>query len=149
MENNKANDTKTTIELSATEWLDGIKKLAEEKAAELSSILKCTVEPFVFVVTEGKDAAVGFFRKPDAMQGFKLIRNGFESGTDQAALLIARSQLVRDKDLEAFGTSGKTSDERFMDADGKYPNQYSDLNISLLMKAISLIQPYTDQFKKK
>lgn len=129
-------------------WLTSIHEEAKQKAAELEVLLKTIVEPFVFVVEDGKDAAVGFFRKPDAKTGFKIMRQSIED-PEGAVLLIARANLVRDKDMEALGFQGSTSDARFMDVNGNYEMQYSDLNTSLMMRASRMIDPYIDTFKKK
>lgn len=135
--------------IALNEWVEKTNKDANDKAAELQQILGCEVDAVVFVVNEeSKDAAVGFLRKPDAKQAFKIIRqmgDNYETGVE----LIARAQLVRDADLKAKGFEGAGSDARFMDANGKYEIKDSTLNLSLLLRAGKLIEIFQDQFKKK
>lgn len=130
------------------EWLEELVSKAEKKALELESILGHKILPFVFVIEDQKDAATGFFKIPDAKQGFKIIRSiseDYENGVE----LIARAQLVRNSELIERNIEGEASDPRFMNVNGVYDKVYSELNLSLLMKAVTLVKPYTDQFKKK
>ena len=123
-------------------WLDKINAEAEQKAEELSRLLNAEVEPFVFIVESLKDAAIGYLKKPDAKQSFKIIRamgTDYETGLE----LTAKAQLIRDYN----GTIA--SDSRFMDVDGKYDVKDSELNLSLLMRVGTLIKPFSDKFKKK
>lgn len=129
-------------------WLDNIHQEAKQKAEEISQLLKTPVVPFVFVVEDGKDSAVGFFRKPDAKTGFKIMRQSLED-PEGAVQMIARANLVRDKDMEALGFQGKTSDPRFMDVNGNYDMEHSGINTSLLLRASSMIDVHVDTLKKK
>ena len=135
-------------EKASQEWLDKINAEAQGKANELSTILKTVVEPFVFVVEDLKDAAVGYFRKPDAKQSFKILRTMSEN-YDTGVELLARAQLIREADVQAHGFQGSVSDARFMNVDGKYEHENSELNLSLLMRAARLIKPFSNEFKKK
>lgn len=143
-----AEKEKLTTQKEVEDWLELINTLADEKAEELARIFNCIVEPVVYVIKEKEDAAVGFIKKPDTKQSFKLLRalgENFENGLE----LAARSQLIRDLDLSSRGLEGTASDPRFMDVDGKCSSEYSDLNLSLLFKMQGLVKPFANQFKKK
>lgn len=142
MEENKNEVTKDNKVVEVNEWLEKINEETAQKAKELELLLNCEIVPFVFVVEDGKDAAVGFLRKPDPKQAMKILR---QMGTDYDAglELIARAQLIRKHGDQ------NVSDTRFMDEGGKSDPKNNDLNLSLLMKSGTLIQPFSDQFKKK
>ncbi len=130
------------------DWLDEINRLTDEKAQELSAIFGCIVMPSVYVIKELEDVAVAFIKKPDTKQSFKLLRalgENFENGLE----LAAKAQLIRTTDLAARSVEGVASDARFMDVEGKYASEDSDLNLSLLFKMQGLVRPFSDQFKKK
>lgn len=145
MQENQSTDQK--VDESTITWLDKINEDVQNKANELSGILNCIIEPCVFVIEEGKDFAVAYLKKPDAKQSlklFRLIADDFEGGLEMAA----RSQLVR----EITGTDNskiQVSDPRFMDVNGKYDLQYSELNVSLLLRMKKIISLFSDEFKKK
>lgn len=123
-------------------WIDKINLEATQKAAELSEILNCVVEPAIFVIEENIDYAIAYLRKPDAKQSFKIIRimgEDYDTGLEMAA----KSQLIREYDGK------QVSDPRFMDVNGVYAPQYSELNLSLLMRVQGMIKFFKDQFKKK
>jgi hypothetical protein len=145
------NTTEKTPEQINSEWLDSINSDAEAKAKELSVLMNCIVTPIVFVVEEGKDAAVGYVKKPDAATAYKMMLHGRANGIEKAADLLARAQLVRDNDIKQFNPAEgvKASDVRLMDAEGKYDPKDTDLNLGLLVNITSLISPLADMFKKK
>lgn len=124
------------------DWLNKILEETKEKAAELEVLLSCKINPFVFVVEQLKDAAVGFFKVPDARQSLKIYRLSLED-IDNGSEMIAKAQLIRTYNNEIV------SDPRFMDVNGKYNMEDSVLNFSLLLKAQSSVQFFYDQFKKK
>lgn len=144
------NTTKTKQELDK-QWLDGINANADAKARELSTLMACIVVPMVFVVEAGVDAAVAFLKKPDAKLAYKMMLQGRESGLESASELLSRAQLIRTEDIKQFNPTEGTvgSDARFMDVNGKYAPENTDLNTGLLIEATSLISPLSDMFKKK
>lgn len=129
-------------------WLEKIIEQSNLKAAELGKIFEREVTPVVFVVEDQKDAAVGFLKSPDARQSLKMFRM-MASDYEGALFLMIQAELIRTDDLKKRNLEGEASDSRFMDANGKYDLQYSQLNFSLLMKGRQLIKIYEDQFKKK
>jgi hypothetical protein len=138
----------TTTKTAEEIWLDELNSEVAIQAEELGKVLQCEVDAFVFVIEPLKDAAVGFFRKPDAKQGFKLLRQvgeNFEAGVE----MIARAQLIRQSDLDSRGITGSASDSRFMDANGSYNPKQSDINLALLSRSQRLLTILTDHFKKK
>lgn len=132
----------TPLELEEQAWLEEINKIADEKATELSSLLNCEVEPFVFVLKPMKDAAVGFLKNPSAEQSLKIFRAMIED-KDNGAKLAARAQLVREYNGMV------ASDPRFMDAEGNYDPKDSTLNFSLLLRTQRVVSLFNDKFKKK
>lgn len=138
MQGEEVKELKTPEEV----WMDGIIEETNEKAKELEAVLNCEITPFVFVVEPLKDAAVGFFRMPDAKQSLKIFRS-MVTDQDLGAELCAKAQLVREYN------GAIASDPRFMDVNGNYDKKYSGLNFSLLLKAQSIIEIFRDQFKKK
>lgn len=143
-----AETTDTEIQEVEPAWLVSAREQAQEQAESLSKVFDCEIEAVVFVVEPEKDIAFGFLKKPDAMQGFKLLRmmgESFESGVET----IIKAQLIRTSDLEAKNAEGSASDYRFMDANGNYDKKYSELNLSLFLRASTLVTMLKDQFKKK
>jgi hypothetical protein len=131
-------------------WLEDLREKTKAKGAEIANILGCAVDPFIFVVTPMEDAAIGFFRKPDAKQSFKILRSMGETNYENGVELLAKTQLIRDIDLTSRGMEGTASDPRFMDINGKYNEEEdSSLNFNLLKRAGELISLFTDEFKKK
>ena len=124
------------------DWLNEINESTIEKASELEVLLNCEIKPFVFAVEPLKDAAIGFFKVPDARQSLKIYRLSLED-IDSGSEMIAKAQLVREYNGDVV------SDPRFMDVNGKYDVKDSVLNFSLLLKAQSSVQFFYDQFKKK
>jgi hypothetical protein len=138
----------TTTKTAEEIWLDELNSEVTIQAEELGKVLQCEVDAFVFVIEPLKDAAVGFFRKPDAKQALKFLRligENYENGVE----MIARAQLIRQTDLQLKGVEGSASDMRFMDANGNYDPKYSSLNFNMVMRSKNLIELFTDQFKKK
>ena len=143
-------DEKTAFdnELVQYDWLAELNDAAAKQAEDIGTLLSCTVEPFIFVIEPGKDAAVGFLKVPDAKQAFKLLREmavNYEAGVE----MLAKAQLVRKSDLKARGSEGDASDVRFMDVNGQYPKGEDALNFNLLRRAGQLISLFSDEFKKK
>jgi hypothetical protein len=130
------------VESEEDKWLDAINKEAQEKAQELGHLLNCIVEPFVFVVEPLKDAAVGYLRKPDAKQSFKILRSMIE-GQEAGIELAIKAQLVR------IYNDTIVSDPRFMDENGNYLPENSELNFSLFVRVQKIITILSDKFKKK
>lgn len=132
-------------------WLDQINAEAEAKAKELSILLNSFITPLVFVIEEGKDAAVAYARKPDAKTAYKMMLHGREHGVESASELLCRANLIREADIKALNPveGMKASDVRFMDVNGKYAPEHTDLNTGLLLEMSGLVSPITDQFKKK
>lgn len=123
-------------------WMQKINEEVAAKAQVLADALGCAVEPAIFVITPLEDIAIVFLRKPDALQSFKILRLLGEN-YEQGVIMAAKAQIIREHNGEVV------SDPRFMDVDGKYDPEYSDLNLSLLLKIQRLVRPYQDQFKKK
>jgi hypothetical protein len=142
--NTEEKKEKSTAEI----WLNEINEAVGQQAKELENVFNCKVEPFIFVIEPEKDAAVGFFKKPDAKQVLKSLRlmaADYENGIE----MLAKAQLIRKTDLEAKQLEGTASDERFMDANGKYQPVDSDLQVALIQQARDLITIFSNQFKKK
>lgn len=139
----KVDEAIEVVEISAEDqWLENINKEAQEKAIELGHLLNCIVEPFVFVVEPLKDAAIGYLRKPDAKQSFKILRSMIE-GQEAGLELAAKAQLIREYNTAVV------SDPRFMDVNGNYAPENSELNFSLLIRVQKMISILSDKFKKK
>jgi hypothetical protein len=138
----------TTTKTAEEIWLDELNSEVAIQAEELGKLFNCKIDPFIFVIEPLKDAAVGFFRKPDAKQALKLLRllgENYENGLE----MIARAQLIRQADLQLKSADGSASDARFMDSEGNYDPMNSDLNLNLIRRAGQLIAIFTDEFKKK
>lgn len=147
-ETNQPAAAEETTAKTTEQWLDEVNAEAQARAAELTELIGATIQPIVFVIEEGVDAAVGFIKQPDAKQALKLIRSmgtDYETGIE----LAARAQLVREADVIQRGFEGTASDHRFMDANGKYAIEDSPLNLALLMRMQSTIKIFSDVFKKK
>jgi hypothetical protein len=147
---NDKTPAKTPQQINA-DWLDQVNKDADAKAQEIAALMGCLVEAMVFVVEPGKDAAVAYLKKPDAMTAYEMMLNGRKIGIAKASQLIARAQLIRQTDIARFNpVEGFTaSDPRFMDVEGIYLPENTDLNTGLLIEVNDLVSPIGNAFKKK
>jgi hypothetical protein len=124
-------------------WLDEVNKDADENAAQLSGSLNCKVLPYVFIIKDGEDAAIAYVKQPDALQSFKIMRSALESTIEAGRILVIKSQLIRELEGKQI------SDKRFMDVEGKYLPEDSNLNLGLMLAVNDLIEPVKNSFKKK
>lgn len=126
-----------------TSWINNQNKAVEETRQYLESSLKVPVEAFVLVIEEGKDVAVGFLKKLDAKNQYKIMRQMAEVSSEEALALCARAQLIRTHEDKVC------SDPRFMDENGNYDLANSDLNFNLLLQTQGSVKFMKEAFKKK
>ena len=100
------------------------------------------VSNYIFPLKDGEDCAIAYVKQPDALQAFKIMRSALESTIEAGRILVIKSQLIRELEGKQI------SDKRFMDVEGKYLPEDSNLNLGLMLAVNDLIEPTRQYFKK-
>jgi len=124
-------------------WLEEIQKDADENSVQLGESLNCKVSNYIFPLKDGEDCAIAYVKQPDALQAFKIMRSALETTIEAGRILVIKSQLIRELEGKQI------SDKRFMDVEGKYLPEDSNLNLGLMLAVNDLIEPTRQYFKKK